>query len=195
MNFQFPLSALCGLRLVTFSQIIIVKTKPRMCFRAAFEGHHRLLLGEFRGSEHAYDHFFQRKLSAVYTEQLNRQKVSAAAFAGKIEPVLGAGDLPGSAWRVFLFALFLLSRTTPQQSRTSQGLLKPGSAWLRAQASNKTIVCDSLLECGFSPFVLPLKSLTPCHIPCTKLTLSPLLQASGQHYTVARGSEVSQEDK
>lgn len=68
-----------------------MKTKARVSFRAAFEGHHRLLLGEFRGSEHADDHLFQRKLSAVYTEQLNRQKLSAAAFAGKTEPVLGAG--------------------------------------------------------------------------------------------------------
>lgn len=57
-------------------------------------------MGEFRGSGHEYDHFFQSKPSAVYTEQLYTQKFLAAAFfifADKIETVFGAGDLPGSA--------------------------------------------------------------------------------------------------
>lgn len=53
---------------------------PERGFRPAFEGSNRLILGEFRGSEHEYDNFFQCKLSGVYTAQLNRQKVSAAAF-------------------------------------------------------------------------------------------------------------------
>lgn len=103
-----------------------------MCFRAAFEGHHRLLLGEFRGSEHAYDHFFQRKLSAVYTEQLNRQKVSAAAFAGKIEPVLGAGDLPGGFSCLLSSCLAEQLHSKAEHPRGCSNQAQPGSGHRQA---------------------------------------------------------------
>lgn len=55
---------------------------PERGFRAAFEGNNTDSFWESLGvlSEREYDHFFQSKPSAVNTEQLNRQKILAAAF-------------------------------------------------------------------------------------------------------------------
>lgn len=80
VNFQFPLSActnfpaVCGLRLVTFTLIINLNTKPSHFQCVALEQPLNeitltVVLGQFKAFVYEYDNFFQNKLSGVWATE------------------------------------------------------------------------------------------------------------------------------
>lgn len=114
---------------------------PERGFRAAFEGNNTGSFWESLGVLNMNMIISSRANSVLLTlsSWTGRRSQLLPFFAGKIEAVLDIWDLPGSAWWVFLFALFLLCRTTPHRKAehprdcSNQG--QPG-LWL-AQGTDK----------------------------------------------------------